>query len=161
MYGGYTKNLQKALGLKDDGKFGSGTEAKVKAKWNKITVDRADYDSVVNPTAQGGGSNFKTLVAELKGAGINDKDGVRAIMQGANKNYTFKFWTNGRMGVTPQGAQKWKMGTYIDGGKKIYIDKANTYTRNSALMNMVSIVKWMDAGAPAPTSSEIPYWANK
>lgn len=160
-WGGYTKNLQKALGLKDDGKFGSGTEAKVKAKWNKTTVDKADYDSLVNPTASGGGSNFQSLVKEFQGHGKNDKDGVRFPMQGANKTYTFKFWTNGRMGVTPNDVQKWKMGTYIDGGKKIYMDGGDTYAKGSALTNMAYVVKWMDAGAKPSISSEIPYWANK
>lgn len=161
MYGGYTKNLQKALGLNDDGKFGSGTEAKVKAKWGKITVDRDDYNSVVNPTASGGGSNFQTLLKEFKGHGTNDKDGVRFPAQGANKNYIFKFWTNGRMGVTPKDVQKWKMGTYIEGGKKIYMDGGYTYSKGGAILNMVDIVKWMDAGAKPPISSQVPYWANK
>jgi hypothetical protein len=161
MFGGYTKNLQKALGLKADGKFGSGTEAKVKSKWNKTTVDRADYNSLVNPVASGGGSNFSSLIQSLGTAGKNDKDGVVVIMQGANKNYMFKFWaSNGRMGVSPQQNQKWKMGTYVDGGKKIYMDGVGTYSRSSAILNMADIVKYMDGGAP-PMSSEVPYWANK
>lgn len=162
MFGGYTKNLQKALGLKDDGKFGSGTEAKVKAKWGKVTVDKANYDSVVNPKASGGGSNFSNLVAALGAAGRNDKDGVWTILQGQNKNYTFKFWTNGRMGVKPVNTQNWKMGSYADGGKKMFIDKGGEFSRTQyPTLNMVDIVKWMDAGAKPSISSEVPYWANK
>jgi len=49
MFGGHIKNLQEALGIGADGKFGSGTEGKVMDKFKKNSVTEAEYDVLVNP----------------------------------------------------------------------------------------------------------------
>ena len=49
MYGGHIKLLQKKLGISADGKFGSGTEKAVKAKFGKTIVEITDYNNFVSP----------------------------------------------------------------------------------------------------------------
>jgi hypothetical protein len=68
MFGGQIKNLQEAIGFSGsdlDGKFGSGTEAKVMEKFKKNSVTEPEYDALVNPkvptTATTPASTKKTI----------------------------------------------------------------------------------------------------
>lgn len=142
MFGGQIKNLQQALGIGADGKFGAGTESAIKAKFNTITVTKAQYDSLVNPSAVGGGSNFQRVKNILIAhGGVNQSDGITKTLQGQNAWYKFYFYTNGRMGVTLLNNNQWKMGRYSDGGSKIVMDSGKTYQSGNLTSNMLAIIK--------------------
>jgi hypothetical protein len=153
MFGGQVKNLQTALGIGDDGKFGSGTESKVMAKFGSPSVTKAQYDSLVNPKASGGGSNFSLLTKAIGNISKNTKDGLDATIQGANTNYVFRFYTNGRLFIY-KGSKELHRGSYSDGGKRIIIDKGRTFSGGGASVNITDIVKWIDAGSkPMPSGT--------
>lgn len=85
-WGPKVKALQSALGVTDDGKFGSQTEAALYAKTQKKEVStQAEYDSIVNPSTSGsvGGS---VAVGDALGKSVYAKDQVVHIRSTPNVN---------------------------------------------------------------------------
>lgn len=141
MYGTKIKTLQQKLGISDDGKFGTQTKSAVIAKGKQVPLSEADYNSIVNPTATGGGSNFQLLKQALAGGSTNFSGGISYLISGQNKNYRFDFYTNGRFFVNTAGTNDAiKRGTYSNGGKKMVIDGGNTYENTLAVNNISAIV---------------------
>lgn len=126
MFGGQIKILQKKIGAGSDGRFGSGTESKVMAKFGTATVSRAQYDSVVNPAATGGGSNFASVKKELSGIAKNIPGGIRYAVMGKNNSYLVDFYTNNRVMFNDKNGKAIKKGTYSKGGKVITLDDGFT-----------------------------------
>lgn len=148
MFGGHIKNLQRALKIGDDGKFGTGTENAVKAKLNKTTVEKPDYDKIVNPSATGGGSNFERIKKALGSASQNISGGIRYAGRGQNRNYTISFYTNGRMNINDAASGLlYKKGAYYDGGKKIKLDDGFTVTQNNAQFAIYAIIEHIEGNA--------------
>lgn len=140
MWGSKVMAVQKALGIiPADGKFGSGTEAAVFAKFKENTVSKPNYDSLINPAAKGGGMNYENLKKNLTGA-KNFSGGIYVDMPGQNKNYQFYFFAdNGRFSFQEKGKTgSIKKGSYFDGGKKMTIDAGKSY-EGSVYVNMREI----------------------
>lgn len=122
MFGGQIKLLQQKIGAGNDGKFGAGTEAKVIAKFGSPTVSRAQYDSVINPAATGGGTNFNSVKKALMGVSKNISGGIRYPAMGKNDSYLVDFYTNGRVVFNNKSGKVIAKGAYYKGGKTIKLD---------------------------------------
>lgn len=150
MFGPKIKALQKALGFQStdknapnyqDGYFGGEeTKSAIIAKGKTVPLSEADYNSIVNPAASGGGSNFQQIKTALAGGSTNFNGGISYLVAGQNKNYRFDFYTNGRFFVnTINTNDALRKGTYSNGGKKMVIDGGATY-ENSVVANMTNII---------------------
>ena len=130
MWGSRVKALQAKLGIGDDGQFGNDTLAAVQKKFNSPEVTEAQYNNLISPApapppAPIGGSNFNTVKKDLGSAGstANCTGCVYTNSEGKNTTYIITFYTNGRVRVYDNNKKTFRMGTYIDGGKEIVIDK--------------------------------------
>lgn len=140
MFGPKIKNLQKALGISQDGRFGTvETLPALQAKGYNVPLSLTDYDKIVNPPATGGGTNFQAVKNGLGTAGKNFSGGVTGYMAGPNEVYKFDFYTNGRVIVYDSKNNEKARGTYSNGGKTIVSDKGATFNGNSVALTMQQI----------------------
>jgi peptidoglycan hydrolase-like protein with peptidoglycan-binding domain len=108
MFGGKIKLVQQKLGLTADGKFGPGTEAAVKAKLGKATVDKADYDKLVpSMAASTGVKPGDHITSSSEGAWVYDK----------NKNPISRIAKGTRLGIVALIDQSRNMYGYKLSGK--------------------------------------------
>lgn len=145
MWGSKVKAVQKALGISDDGKFGPQTEAAIYARFKENTVSEPNYNSLINPAATGGGSNYSQLKEALKNRSANFSGGIKTIEQGKNQNYQFEFYTNGRVIIFDAQQKEVVRGTYSDGGKKISLDGGKSSQTNAVYLTLADIVKQIEA----------------
>lgn len=127
MFGDKIRALQKALGFTGtaiDGKLGTNTRDAIIAKGYAFPLSQTDYNKIINPPVTGGGTNFAQLKAALGTKALNNPagDGVYTGVSGENVNYSFTFFTNGRMSVRRFSDNKIWKGSYHSGGKEINID---------------------------------------
>lgn len=143
MFGPKIKNLQKALGVQQDGKLGPQTSASLQAKGYNVPLSLVDYNKIVNPAATGGGTNFQSVKNALGTAGKNFTGGVTGYMAGSNEVYSFNFYTNGRVFVYDSNNNEKARGTYVDGGKSIFLDNGTNYNAGSVTLNMQQIANYL------------------
>ena len=67
--------------------------------------------------------------------------------------YVFRFYTNGRF-IVYKGGKEVKRGTYSDGGQKMAIDGAGSFSGTYPLANAGKIIKWIDSGAKTSSPSQ-------
>lgn len=143
--------LQKALGVGQDGRFGSVTEAALQKKTGKTQIStQAEYNAIVSPAPPQatGGTNFEQLKKNLgsKATPIVDfGGGLKSTVSGKNKKYDFLFFAgNGRFFVREANIPgELAKGTYVDGGSEMYVDGGDSYGTiipRTVFSNMNSIV---------------------
>jgi len=141
MFGLMIAKLQKALGILDDGKFGTDTKNAVIAKGYTVPLKKVDYDKIVNPSSTAGGNNFADLKKALQGGYTNIPDGISYPMSGQNDKYKFQFYSNARWNVSKlEGTSFIKKGGYSKGGQKMTVDGGATYSVGP-YQNMQNIIK--------------------